>query len=156
MKTRPKPNAHDVRPQIDYALHLLHQVEQFTGTITDISELDYPDDDMIYLPVLTTAAAEWIRFAIVNDIIRMDRRVIPFTHYYAQRQELAFVAFAQRAATESEEYMTRFMTRLVARFGPEGARDWLLDDQEPATIEQNRIIVEYYNKAVKAMNDAKP
>jgi hypothetical protein len=156
MKTRPKPNAADVKPQIDYALHLLHQVEQFTGTITDIAELDYPDEDMIYLPVLTPAAAEWIRFAIVNDIIRMDRRVIPFAHYYAERQEQAFVAFSERSANESEQYMTRFMTRLVARFGVEGARDWLLDDQEPATLEQNRIIVEYYNKAVKALTDAKP
>jgi hypothetical protein len=155
MKTRPKPNAADVKQEIEYALSLLHRVQQVTGTITDISALKYSNDDFRYLPVLTPAAAEWIRFAIVNDIIRMDRRVIPFAHYYAGMQERALLAFAERAANESNEYLTRFMTRLIARFGVEGARDWLLDDQEPATLEQNRIIVEYYNKAVKALKTTK-
>jgi hypothetical protein len=156
MKTRPIPNAADVKQEIDYALSMLHRVQQVTGTITEISVLKYSDDDFINLPVLTTDAAEWIRFAISSDIVRMDRRVIPFAHYYAERQDRAFVAFAEKSANESDDYLTRFMTRLVARFGVEGARDWLLEDQEPATLEQNRIIVEYYNKAVKALNDAKP
>ena len=156
MKTRPKPNAKDLKPQIDHALRQLHEVEQFTGTKTDIAELDYSDDDFCYLPILTPAAAKWIRFSIESGIIRMDRRVVAFAHYYAERQERAFLAFAEKAARESGDYLERFMSRLVARFGPEGARDWLCDDPAPATEDQNRIIVQHYNKAVKAAKDAKP
>jgi len=157
MKTRPKIHPMAAKQQIDHALYCLREVERETGTITDISALSkYTLDDYLFLPELSQTSFEWLKYGIEAGILRMDRRVIPFAHHYADHKRMAKDMLAFSAREESGKYLDRFMARLVSRFGPEGARDWLLNDDEPATPEQNRVIVEHYRKAVKAANDAKP